>query len=100
MSIRLEIDHSRQESGKEKRQEQLDRWEASETNQCKYYTYTIIVSNSITIYIFFNISFFRNSPLFKFFYDKDINDDVSLTEISIYYYILFGPPLYKLKYYF
>lgn len=34
MSIRLEIDHSRQESGKEKRQEQLDRWEASETNQC------------------------------------------------------------------
>ena len=37
MSIRLEIDHSRQESGKEKRQEQLDRWEASETNQCKYF---------------------------------------------------------------
>lgn len=34
MSIRLEIDHSRQESGKEKRQEQLERWAASETNQC------------------------------------------------------------------
>ena len=44
MSIRLEIDHSRQESGKEKRQEQLDRWEASETNQCKYNINIIVVS--------------------------------------------------------
>ena len=52
MSIRLEIDHSRQESGKEKRQEQLDRWEASETNQCKYYTNIILVSNSIKIFFF------------------------------------------------
>ena len=35
MSISLSIDHSRQESGKEKRLEQLERWDASETNQSK-----------------------------------------------------------------
>lgn len=34
MSIRLEIDHSRQESGKEKRQQQLDGWNKGETAQC------------------------------------------------------------------
>ena len=38
MSNWLEIDHSRQESGKEKRQEQLDKWIASETNLCEFYT--------------------------------------------------------------
>jgi len=34
MSIRLEIDHSRQESGKEKRQQQLEGWLKGETAQC------------------------------------------------------------------
>ena len=36
MSISLTIDHTRQESGKEKRQEQLDRWKDSDTNESEY----------------------------------------------------------------
>jgi hypothetical protein len=35
MSISLSIDHTRQETGKEKRLEQLGRWEESETNTGK-----------------------------------------------------------------
>lgn len=35
MSISLTIDHSRQESGKGKRLEQLERWDIGETNQSK-----------------------------------------------------------------
>jgi len=42
MSISLTIDHSRQESGKEKRLEQLERWDDSETNQSKFLFFLLL----------------------------------------------------------
>ena len=50
MSIRLEIDHSRQESGKEKRQQQLDGWLKGETAQCKFFSFFFTPSNLVLVF--------------------------------------------------